>query len=262
MLSRLMTRKEQLVLLCFAGAVAVGALALIYHGSLDTEAGLPPAIEAPASVPVSEPVASKPELVVEPEPEKDAAVVVEPVAPTEPAEVAVAVAGEVANSGMYILAEGARVSELLEKAGGATELADLSDINLAARLLDGTTLIVPARPAPGVRRRFMSHHNPPSYTISGWQPPRTPAAREPAVPPDQADPAAPPAQAAATPGLVDLNHASREELESLPGIGPVLAGEIMRYRERGPFASVEDLGNVSGIGPQKLAAVRRLVTVR
>ena len=63
-------------------------------------------------------------------------------------------------------------------------------------------------------------------------------------------------------GLLDLNSASQDELETLPGIGPKLAAEIIAYRSRAPFASVDDLTNVSGIGPKKLEGVRNLVTVR
>jgi competence ComEA-like helix-hairpin-helix protein len=61
--------------------------------------------------------------------------------------------------------------------------------------------------------------------------------------------------------LIDLNRATAEELDTLPGIGPVLAARIVAEREKKPFAKVEDLRRVSGIGPKKLAAIRPLVTI-
>ena len=62
-------------------------------------------------------------------------------------------------------------------------------------------------------------------------------------------------------GLIDLNRASQSELETLPGIGPVTAASIISYREQMPFQSVEELEQVSGIGPKRLEAVRDMVTV-
>ena len=178
----------------------------------------------------------------------------------------VSAAGEVVRPDVYMLPEGARVRDLLEKAGGATERADLSDINLAARLIDGSTLTIPARRQPGKRTLPAVYVNPPHYTISGWQPApqETPAETPPLagsqVPAAAAPAAAPGAQKKG--GLLDLNSASQDELETLPGIGPKLAAEIIAYRSRAPFASVDDLTNVSGIGPKKLEGVRNLVTVR
>jgi competence protein ComEA len=61
--------------------------------------------------------------------------------------------------------------------------------------------------------------------------------------------------------LINLNTASPEALDGLPGIGPVLAGRIVAERERRPFTSVDDLRRVGGIGPKKLEAIRPLVTV-
>jgi competence protein ComEA len=61
--------------------------------------------------------------------------------------------------------------------------------------------------------------------------------------------------------LIDVNSASAEELDTLPGIGPVLAGRIIAERQKRPFASVDELRRVSGLGPKKLAAIRELVVV-
>lgn len=283
MLSRLMTRKEQLVLLSFAGAILVGAAALWYRQSGAEEGNPPASIVAAAATlpPAPAPDPQKqPRAALEPVPAPDSLPSTppplaaptplqrppEPELPRAPEMIGVSAAGEVIRPDVYMLPEGARVRDLLEKAGGATDRADLSDINLAARLMDGSTLTIPARRRPGVRTVPAVYVNPPHYTISGWQPPggaaSPPPAPSPNPPPGVAVTPSLSAEATAPSGLIDLNTATRESLETLPGIGPKLAAEIVAYRERNPFVSVDDLTNVSGIGPKKLEGVRDLVTVR
>ena len=283
MLSRLMTRKEQLVLLSFAGAILVGAAALWYRQSGAEEGNPPASIVAAAATlpPAPAPDPQKqPRAALEPVPAPDSLPSTppplaaptplqrppEPELPRAPEMIGVSAAGEVIRPDVYMLPEGARVRDLLAKAGGATDRADLSDINLAARLMDGSTLTIPARRRPGVRTVPAVYVNPPHYTISGWQPAPEPAPAE-TPPPAVEDGAAAdvPADAPGAQGktgLMDLNSANQDELETLPGIGPKLAAEIIAYRSRTPFASVDDLTNVSGIGPKKLEGVRSLVTVR
>ena len=138
-------------------------------------------------------------------------------------------AGAVRHPGLYELAAGERVADLLAAAGGPLPAADLDRINLAAPVADGTQVIVPRRgePAPV---------------------PSTPTGD----PAGSADPAAP----------VNINLAGPEELETLPGVGPSTAAAIIEYREAsGPFTTVEQLIDVSGIGEAKLAALIDLVTV-
>lgn len=153
------------------------------------------------------------------------------VAPVEPAggTVFAHAAGAVRRPGLYELATGDRVADLLAAAGGPLPAADLDRINLAAPVADGTQVIVPRRgePAPVVS------------SPSG----------------DPADPAAPAA-------VVNINLAGPEELETLPGVGPATAAAIIEYREAsGPFATVEQLIDVNGIGEAKLAALIDRVTV-
>jgi competence protein ComEA len=266
-----MTRKEQLVLLLFAGAILIGAAVLWYGQSGAGESVAAVAVPIPA-VPVAAPSIPKPLPITPPlaapPPDPPQERLQAPAQEQEheqepPAMVGVSAAGEVVKPDVYMLPEGARVRDLLEKAGGATARADLSDINLAARLIDGSTLTIPAMRQPGKRSLPAVYVNPPPYTISGWQPPQAPVA----PPPGDNDTAAPAAQVNAPgehreSGLVDLNSASQDELETLPGIGPKLAAEIIAYRSRTPFASVDDLDSVSGIGEKKLEGVRDLVTVR
>jgi len=137
-------------------------------------------------------------------------------------------AGVVRRPGLYELAAGSRVADLVEAAGGARPGADLDRINLAEVVADGTQVYVPRRGEP----------------VAG------PAASPAATGGDE--PAA----------VVDVNTAGPEELDTLPGVGPSTAAAIIEYRDaNGPFASVEDLIDVPGIGDAKLAQLRDLVTV-
>jgi competence protein ComEA len=138
------------------------------------------------------------------------------------------VTGWVHEPGVYEFVQGDRVIDAVERAGGARNGADLSVLNLAAPLTDGTQVIVPKQGADGATAVV------PGAIGSG----------------------------AASGGPININTASVTELETLSGIGEVLAGAIVDYRtENGPFASVDDLESVSGIGPATLEEIRDQVTV-
>jgi competence protein ComEA len=147
------------------------------------------------------------------------------------ARVIVHVAGAVRRPGVYRMKAGARVAAAVRRAGGATRRADLSGLNLAAKVEDGRQVLVP---------------------------PKAPAAS-----------AAAPAGGAATTGAaappaapVNLNTATPAQLDELSGVGPATAQKIIAYREEhGGFGTVEELGEVPGIGDVRLAALRDLVTV-
>jgi competence protein ComEA len=135
------------------------------------------------------------------------------------------VVGAVRRPGLYRIADGARIADALRRAGGATRRADLSLVNLAAPASDGTQIVVPRR-APPVA-----------------------AGTEAASP-----------GAAPTSGPVHLNTATAEQLDELPGVGPVTAQKIVDYREQhGAFSSVDDLDAIPGIGPARLEQLRELV---
>jgi competence protein ComEA len=152
-----------------------------------------------------------------------------------PVEVVVQVAGAVARPGVYRLADGARVVDLVDAAGGALADADLQALALAGRLTDGQRVQVPRQ----------GEVLPPSVL---------------GVAPGGAGDGAGGASVPLTP--IDLNAATMAELDALPGIGPATAQAILTYRERnGPFRTVEDLGEVQGIGPARLDALRELVRV-
>lgn len=135
-------------------------------------------------------------------------------------------AGAVLRPGLYRLAAGARVDDLVSAAGGLAVDADADRVNLAALLSDGQRVYFPRRGE--------------------------------VVPADVGA-----AGAAAANGPVNLNTATEEQLDALPGVGPATAKAIVAERSRrgGRFQSVEDLLQVRGIGPAKLEALRDLVTV-
>ena len=158
-----------------------------------------------------------------------------PVTPDAPGTVVVHVAGAVVTPGVYDLPAAARVTDAIDAAGGARADADLDRINLAARLADGGRVYVP-RPGEPI----------PAATGTG----------------SGAGPGAPGGDGPAAGGPIDLNTAGATALESLPGIGPTTAAAILAHRDaHGPFASVDDLLEVTGIGPAKLAGLRDLVAV-
>lgn len=143
-------------------------------------------------------------------------------------EVTVHVRGRVMRPGVITLPAGSRVVDAIEAVGGVRAGSSTGDLNLARVLVDGEQVAV------GVRRAADG------ASTSTAQP--------------GADTGAP--------GLVDINVATATELESLPGIGPVLAGRIVQWRvDNGPFTDVEILGEVSGIGDALMAQLRPLVRV-
>jgi competence protein ComEA len=141
---------------------------------------------------------------------------------SRPGTLVVDVTGKVRRPGLYRLAAGARVDDAVRAAGGALAGADLSTVNLARKLADGEQLAV------GVATTT----------------------------------ATPTPSAGSAGGLVNLNTASEAELDALPGVGPVLAQHILAWRStHGPFSAVDQLRQVSGIGPAKFADIRPRVTV-
>jgi competence protein ComEA len=143
----------------------------------------------------------------------------------EPGAVIVHVAGAVASPGVYELDDGSRVDDAVRRAGGPTSAADTAQLNLASPLSDGDRIYVPE--------------------VGEALPPPPPS---PSGPTDT------------TPGPVDVNRATAEQLQVLPGVGPATAAAIVTERElNGPFSSFDDLERVPGIGPAKLAALTGLV---
>lgn len=152
------------------------------------------------------------------------------VAVTTPSIAVVHVAGAVASAGVYRVEAGARVDEAIRLAGGPTPDADIDVVNLAAVVVDGSRIYVP-HVGETIRPEVVP-------TGGGGGVVTTIAA-----------------------GPVNVNVATIEELDQLPGVGPATAAAILTERERnGPFVSVDDLDRVPGIGPARLDALRDLVT--
>jgi competence protein ComEA len=134
------------------------------------------------------------------------------------------VAGAVRHPGLYRLRSGSRIDDAIALAGGATAKAQLDTVNLAAPVADGEQIVVPGKGVAGVA------------------------------------PASAPAAGSSPSAPLDLNSATLEELENLPGIGPVTAQKILDYRQQhGAFHSVAELQGVPGIGPAHMAQLKGLV---
>ena len=156
--------------------------------------------------------------------------------------VVVHVVGQVARAGVYHLAAGARIADAIEAAGGGTRSADLSAVNLARVVVDGEQVHVP-RPGESVV--------PPPGSSGGAAPGGSSAGG-----------AAGSGNPAGAGGTVSLNSADLTALDTLPGVGPVLAQRILDWRtEHGRFTSVEELGEVSGIGEKLLSQLTAKVTL-
>ena len=135
------------------------------------------------------------------------------------------VAGAVERPGVYRLPAGARVADAIARAGGPAKGADPELLNLAAPLADGEQVLMPGRVGAGGAG---------------------PAARGPS-----------------RPSPVDLNTATVEQLDSLPGVGPVTAAKIVAYRQaHGPFGSLAALDAIPGIGPARISQLKGLVVQR
>lgn len=164
-------------------------------------------------------------------------IILEP-APTQ-APIAVHVIGAVPRPGLYEFSDGARVQDAIDAAGGLLASANANALNLAALLEDGQQLDIPY----GDGQASDAPVN--SFELPG-------ATQEPFD--DSSN--------TSNTELININTASLEELDSLPGIGPTTAQKIIDYREaNGPFSVIEDIENVSGIGPATFENIKDLITV-
>lgn len=151
-----------------------------------------------------------------------------------PAELVVSVVGLVARPGLVHLEPGARVADALDAAGGSVDGADLLGLNLARKVADGDQIIVGTAPPQAIPQGSLISDGAPGEGGPG----------------------------AVGGGLLNLNVVDEAALDALPGVGPVTAAAIIAWRSaHGPFTAVEQLGEVDGIGPARLARLRDLVTV-
>ncbi|MCL2376186.1 MAG: helix-hairpin-helix domain-containing protein [Defluviitaleaceae bacterium] len=148
--------------------------------------------------------------------------------PAEPQVIKVSISGEVYNPGLFAFYEGARIYNVVEAAGGLTQYADRNAISLAARIVDEQHIIIFS----------LADNAPPAVTASGG------------------------AAGIASDGRVNINTATSEQLQTLSGIGRIMAADIISHREaRGGFATIEEIKNVRGIGDITFENLRDRITV-
>lgn len=215
------------------GAVVLGALALLgaLAGAWYFIAARP---AAESSATASEPThAAAPSSRSSPAPPASPVLSAWPTDPAPtPTRIVVDIVGKVVSPGVVELAPGARVRDAIEAAGGALPGTDLTALNLASKLSDGQQVFVGIPPPSGAAAQAAGGvvGGDSSATTSGG--------------------------GSSSSGVVDLNTATLEQLENLPGVGPVLAQHILDWRtQHGRFTAVTQLQQVSGIGPSKYADI-------
>ncbi len=160
-------------------------------------------------------------------------------APTK-VPVAVHVIGAVPRPGLYEFPEGARVQDAIDAAGGLLTSANIDAVNLAALLVDGEQLTIP----------YKSGEEP----VAGAD-----TSTGPDLPNSNTNDSD--SSGSENPDLININTASLEELDSLPGIGPTTAQRIIDYRNtNGPFTTIDEIMDVSGIGPSTYDEIKDLIT--
>lgn len=242
MLSRLMTRREQFVLAFFGLAIVVGSL-VIYQRDTDDEI-IPVIEEAALAVPFT-PDTLLASAVIPEVPDKTTA--------TLP-PVMVSVQGAVFRPGLYTFHAHDRVQDAIARAGGLADSANTESLNLAAMLVDATTLTIPVKKVndPNNRRLLRQEttspiSNPAAYSLTGRV--------------NSLNASISPSSSASPDGRININTATQSQLESLPGIGPAYASAIISYRQQQPFRSVEELMQIRGIGVKRFASIKGLIAV-
>lgn len=153
-------------------------------------------------------------------------------------KIMVHVTGAVKNEGVVTLSENSRIADAVETAGGLTEDADMSKINLAYVLEDGMKLRIPSKNDVEEEAEEFTEDE---YLVENIPQSNTKSEK----------------------GIVNINKATQTELETLPGIGPSIALKIINYREEnGKFTSIEDLKNVNGIGDSKFDNIKEFISVK
>jgi competence protein ComEA len=229
--------------------VGVGVLATLVAAffALRAPSDTVPVVAFPPSAGPTVPGSATPTSVDGPVPPRESG------GPEAPARIVVSVVGLVRRPGLVRLRSQSRVAEAVAAAGGPTPGADMVSLNLARPLRDGDQVVVGLAAAPG-RAGLRSAVIGVNETATGPQAPGGPSQGGPS--PGHA------ADAGPAGGKIDLNTATAEQLDALPGVGPVTAKAIVDWRtSNGGFSSVDQLAEVDGIGPARLQRLRGLVTV-
>ena len=159
--------------------------------------------------------------------------------------IVVHITGEVKRPGVVRIKEGSRIEDIIEAAGGLTENADISNVNLAYIVEDGVKIRIPDSSDEALSKNYITDESGEDVIISDGE------ARE---------------QSNDEPSsitVVNINKATQTELETLPGIGPSIASRIIDYRtQNGKFKSVEDIKSVTGIGDSKFEKIKEFIKVK
>ena len=161
---------------------------------------------------------------------------------TKEEKIVVHITGAVNKEGIIELEENARLADAIEKAGGTKENADIKNINLATILEDGMKVHIPTVEETQTNNENINVENNANSQINAGTKEVTSNTK--------------------TQGKININTATEEELDTLPGIGPSTASKIIDYRkENGKFKSVEEIKEVSGIGDAKYEKIKKLITI-
>ncbi len=157
-------------------------------------------------------------------------------------KIVVHITGAVQKKGILVLQEGARIADAIDSAGGSTEAADLDEVNLAYVLQDGQKIYIPSKEdkVKLENKAYITSESGNNVIVQTVSTEKNGGS-----------------------GKVNINTATQNELENLPGIGPSIASRIIEYRDQnGKFSKVEDLQNVKGIGDAKFNNIKEYVMVQ
>ena len=211
-----LTRKQKIIVIAIAGIVAIGIMYFIYNKNQ-----------------VKEDINIENEILVNN--------VITNENNTNDDIVIIHITGSVKNPGIVKLKEGSRIEDAIEAAGGLTEIADITKVNLAYVVEDGTKIKIPSASEEDIGDEDIIDSKSGDNIII----------EENAVPSNNST------------QTININKATEKEFETLPGIGPSLASKIIEYRnQNGKFESIEDIKNVNGIGDNKYEKIKDLITVK
>lgn len=211
-----LTKKQKIIVIAIAGIVAIGIMYFIYNKNQ-----------------VKEDINIEDEILVNN--------VITNENNTNDDIVIIHITGSVKNPGIVKLKEGSRIEDAIESAGGLTENADITKVNLAYVVEDGTKIKIPSASEEDIGDEDIIDSKSGDNIII----------EENAVPSNNST------------QTININKATEKEFETLPGIGPSLASKIIEYRnQNGKFESIEDIKNVNGIGDNKYEKIKDLITVK
>lgn len=151
---------------------------------------------------------------------------------------AVHITGEVKKSGVVKIKEGSRIEDIIEAAGGLTENADITNVNLAFVVEDGMKIRIPSINEEKTDEDYITEDSGKGVIMTDEN-------------------------TSTSSSVININTASESELEQLPGIGPSISSRIVEYRNKnGKFKSIEDIKNVTGVGDSKFEKIKDLIKVK